>query len=166
MKTPRGSAQSPLIFPIGSGEILYVGIERAISRVNQQEFANSSKIVFDIGCDGFSPFKNSPKQMWETTLLFVQPKIAPELISVFLDDHKPDDKCLFMVPFCQELLKIQENGLVVGGRILQVELRCYRCDAIARPMLTGTAYPSAYAGCPRCDQRGDWIGNYSTHVYD
>lgn len=159
MRTPKYSSHSDKIsFVDTGGQLLYIGLVEAINVVAASAFDDYDEIIFDLGVDGFSPFKNSGKQFWEVTLLFVQPpNLHPELVALFMEDEKPDVNCLFMEILCDELLTIELQGIEISGRRVWCNHRAYRCDAMARPLLTGTKYPASYDGCPRCNEVGEYM---------
>lgn len=65
------------------------------------------------------------------------PNIRPIVISIWCGIQKPNNLDEYLSPFVNELNSLLENGIIVNGYHICIEIRCFICDSPARAFLKG-----------------------------
>ena len=156
---------------MGSGKFYYFGIEQAVVKRVQnlsldglpnlstfKEFESCNIVMLTVGFDGLPLSRSSRAQLWPLLGYINQNGCqSPFLIACYFGYEKPPVN-EYLVPFIQEVKKLEAEGLVVNNVKYNFRIRCFIADAPARNMLKATVAFNAYHGCERCVQRGKWKG--------
>ncbi len=71
---------------------------------------------------------------------------------------KPNSVEEYLSDFLQELQQLQQDGIVHGGKALQLSVKAFICDAPARAFLKCIKNHNSYHSCERCTIRGTYDG--------
>lgn len=85
----------------------------------------------------------------------------PFLIGLFHGFSKPNNFNVYINPFVDEMKDLQNDGIIINNKKIDVRLHAIICDAPARAYLTLTKSHSGYFGCSKCIQEGEWDGYVS-----
>ncbi|ODM97414.1 hypothetical protein Ocin01_09266 [Orchesella cincta] len=173
LKTPRTIQMTA----IGGGKFYYFGVSKKIVRCINEGLTSfqyplfrnvdiENLITLSISTDGIPIFKSSNIQMWP--LLFkidqaLQPK--PQVAGIFCGETKPSDIKQFMSEFVSEMLTLEKEGLLVNGQTFNVRISCVIADAPARSFVKCIKGHTAYHGCERCIDEGEWQKRIIYSVY-
>jgi len=172
-KDPRtllGTPKQLELTAIDGGMIHHFGIEKRIRNIiNNSGLAKSSMKIPDrfsdycnlltlkIGVDGLPISKSSNKQFWPILGKLDQDPLGRIfIISLFYGSEKPQDLESYLGPFVNEVLLIENTGIIVGDTKYCVRIRCLSADAPARSFLKQTKGHNAYFGCEKCYRRGSY----------
>ncbi|XP_044738485.1 uncharacterized protein LOC123300077 [Chrysoperla carnea] len=158
MKTPR-DVTGKIIHGNG-GSYFHFGISNGLIRsLNKYYDVNPDVILIQLNCDGMSFSKSSNSQFWPL-LAAIEADFytEPFLIGLFHGFSKPNDFNVYINPFVDEMKDLQNNGIMINNKTIDVRLNAIICDAPARAYLTLTKSHSGYFGCSKCIQEGEWDG--------
>jgi len=166
LKTPR----TIQIRNLGNGKYYYFGvsdrikkcIEEGLTRFQfpiMQKLNIDNLITISISTDGIPIFKSSNTQMWP--ILFkvdqaINPK--PYVAGLYCGETKPSVLGEFFSDFVCEFLKLESEGLVVNNLPYVIRISCIIADAPARSFIKAIKCHTAYHGCERCIDDGEWEG--------
>jgi hypothetical protein len=72
----------------------------------------------------------------------------------------------YLNEFITEASELERSGIDINGHTFHVMIHSIVCDAPARSLLKGTKGHTAYYGCDRCTQRGEWQGKMTYPATD
>lgn len=160
LHTPRSTAVKQL----ADGETdCHIGIAHSLKLILDESaisnFANESVLKIQLNIDGLPIFKSSGLQLWP--ILGILKGICdskPFTIGVYAGNKKPTCMNNYLDEFIKEASELERSGIDIHGRVFHVEIHSIVCDAPARSLIKGTKGHTAYYGCDRCKQRGEWRG--------
>ena len=144
------------------GTFVYLGIQNGI----EQNFAThglKAHVDLFVNVDGMPVFESSKEAIWPILGRFSS--YDPFLIALFHGESDPDDVQEYLSEFLSELSVLYKHDPVFMGRVYQVRVKAFICDAPARSLLRGTVKHNGYHGCERCESRGAWHANRVIHEY-
>lgn len=150
-RTLMGTAVNVEIDELEEGaQYWHQGVETCLRNV----FANLSEdlaIVVNINIDGLPLFSSATKCFWPILMNITgRPDIVAMVIGIFYGEKKPENICIYLRKFVNELKSILANGLIINGYHLTIKMRCFICDTPARAFIKGTKNFNAMHGCQRC----------------
>jgi hypothetical protein len=159
LQTPRSTAVKQL----SDGEYYHFGITHNLQNIlagsSLEIFQNEDILKVQLNIDGLPIFKSSGLQLWPILGMLKSPcESKPFTIGVYAGNKKPGNLSEFLADLINEVLELEGVGLQIQGRVFQVQIHSFVCDAPARSMLKGTKGHTAYHGCDRCTQHGVWKG--------
>lgn len=146
---------------MGSGSYHYFGLASGLAA----EVASAClpgeccTLSLSVNVDGLPISRSSRKQFWP---ILVSVKESggqtPFLVALYEGNAKPEDVSIFMKDFVEEMTMLLANGICLRGKIYDVRLRAFICDAPARAYLKGIKGHTAYFGCEKCTVKGKHDG--------
>ncbi|XP_050706897.1 uncharacterized protein LOC126992284 [Eriocheir sinensis] len=149
---------------VAGGSYHYFGVEALLVKVLSHKLTtrtlkDGEHIVLQINIDGLPLFKSSNSQFWPILARVSHPvESEPFIIALYCGSHKPGNVSEYLLDFVTEMNIINENGIVIDGKKLQVQVSSFVCDAPARSFVKQVKGHNAYYGCEKCTQRGVWKG--------
>lgn len=166
VKTPRTTR-----YANRKRNMVHFGLEKGIlSRINagMKDCDDSlddeiRKLELEFSIDGVPIDNSTTKTFWVISGRVRNCKDdAPFLVTVFEGLSKPKSARKFLKPFIEEVLSLEETGIVSNSVTWSINIVCFICDAPARSFVKGIVGHSGYWGCERCTQKGTAIGSLVT----
>ncbi|ODM87014.1 hypothetical protein Ocin01_19668, partial [Orchesella cincta] len=173
LKTPRTIHTTA----IGGGNFYYFGVSKKIVHCINEGLTSfqypifrnvgiENLITLSISTDGIPIFKSSNIQMWPLLFKIDQALLPkPQVAGIFCGETKPTDLKQFMSEFVREMLTLEKEGLLVNGKKFNVRISCIIADAPARSFIKSIKGHTAYHGCERCIDEGEWQKRIVYSVY-
>lgn len=99
---------------------------------------NSQTISININIDGLPLFNNGTNQVWPILFnIYEKPEIDPMVIGIFYGRSKPKKVEEFLEMFVVDALPVLQDGLIINGFELKVNIRAFICDSPARAFIKG-----------------------------
>ena len=166
-KDPRtllNTGKKPNFVEISGGKFFHFGIAQNIEsrvkagvRASVDQLSGHYTITLTIGVDGLPISRSSNMQFWPILgILDNSTNRRPFLISLYLGNSKPISVSEFLEPFVDEMLKLEQEGLIINGQKYIVTIRCIVADAPARSYVKACKGHNAYYSCERCQIKGRW----------
>lgn len=144
------------------GHYYHFGILQAISSFLDSiklRIFKGDKLKLFINIDGVPIAKSTGSQFWPVLgLLKGFPNASPFLIGIYHGYKKPDCANNFLTDLIQDMLRVNETGIVYKGKTLFLDFLGFICDAPAKAFITCIKLHNAYFGCSKCTVEGDWEG--------
>jgi len=159
LSTPR----STVVKQLSNGEYYHFGIAHNLEQIldaSSLDICNNENVLeVQLNIDGLQIFKSSGLQLWPILGILKGPcESKPFTIGVYAGNEKPGNLSEFLADFINEASELERSGLEIRGGVFQFRIHSFVCDAPARSLLKGTKGHTAYHGCDRCTQRGEWKG--------
>ncbi|KAJ8674946.1 hypothetical protein QAD02_010732 [Eretmocerus hayati] len=134
------------------GEFAYSGIEEGLRACINFDLHPDHKILLDCNVDGVELHKSSPKSLWaHQCKVFSDPDVyKPFPVSIFYCKGKPRSFHDYLKKFIIDLNHLAENGIIIAGKLLSVEIRRFICDTQARDAIKNVEGHTSSCGCRRC----------------
>lgn len=167
-RTLLGTPRNVIVDRVCEGEFYHFGIEKYLIQVVNNGLINFKQthptlvnsqnlLTLKIGIDGVPISKSSNLQFWPILFSIDQSKFKQVFVaSLFYGSKKPTDLEHFLGPFVNEMLLLENNGLLINDATFTVRIRCICADAPARAFLKNIRNHNAYYGCERCYRKGKW----------
>lgn len=164
-KDSRTLLQTPTsrdVISIDPGTYVHIGMQTALDIILNNVPEDVCTIFFDINIDGLPISRSSTSGFWLILgKVYNLPNQPIFVIGVYHGYNKPANFSDFLRPHVDELKKLMDS-YIFKGRILNLKIRSYICDAPARASVTGTKGHNARFGCNKCCQEGVFIKNRMT----
>ncbi|XP_073841182.1 uncharacterized protein [Musca autumnalis] len=146
------------------GEYVHVGIQNHLEHLSTTLCSELEDLIIDIGIDGLSLFKSSPKEVWPI-LGRIQnvPTTEVFLIGVYVGPKKPYNINCYLHDFVKEFSDLQMSGIFLKGKKINIHLRAIICDAPAKAFVCGIKGHNSFNGCTKCQQIGERVDNVNTY---
>lgn len=161
-KDPRTLLQTPRsakIVPMGSGEFCSFNLKDIICQQIEKFNISSSDLKLTLNVDGLPIFKSSSFSLWLLCGYLDETEQSPFIISVYGGASKPEDANEFMRPFVNDMIDIQNNGILVKNVSFNVTIKNVIFDSPARSFITYTKGHTGYFACSKCVTRGSYTNN-------
>lgn len=138
------------------GQYSYFGIASTLQLIldaNKDFVENNDFIELKINVDGIPLYKSSNEQFWP---ILKFSNFRPALVALYCGKVKPESVDNFLSDFLQEYKQLSQEGLVVDGKRLGVNIISFICDAPARSFLKCIKSHTGYYACERCEIKGTW----------
>lgn len=146
------------------GKYHHIGLEKSLKRMKLSLSNSVESLYIDIGVDGLPLFKSSGRSLWPIMgAISNNNQVKPFLIGSYIGLKKPDNPNQYLKEFVNEVKEIKRNKLEIDGRLINLKIRLFICDAPARAFLTGAVGHTAANGCSKCVQKGRKIKNTLTY---
>lgn len=158
LHTPRNTVVKQLS---DGGSYKHIGIRHNLTCIlvgrEFEAHVNDECLTVQINIDGLPIFKSSGLQLWPILgILKGTSDSKPFTIGVYAGNKKPGNLSEFLDEFIKEASDLKSSGIEICGHQFRFEIHSFVCDAPARSLLKGTKGHTAYHGCERCTQRGEW----------
>ena len=163
LKTPRNVEVTEKC----GGQYLYFGIENGIRNIllKTPEYAQDKDILhLKVNVDGLPIFKSTSDSLWP--ILMTLGLFSPFIVALFYGKSKPNSLEEYLRDFVDELKDLNDNGIIINDKVIQISIDCFLCDAPARAFLKAVKYHSGYSSCERCTQHGTWEGRVVYNVME
>ncbi|EFN82089.1 hypothetical protein EAI_00989, partial [Harpegnathos saltator] len=139
---PRTLNETPKVTSIvkfSNGSYVHVGLISGLERHLENsglKNVHRKKIGLDVNIDGINITKSYVTDVWPIlcrSLDLIDER--PYVVGIFVGSGKLDNLDKYLQEFISEILKFQNNGLVLNGVMHEVYIRCFICDAPARQYL-------------------------------
>lgn len=147
------------IFDVSPGQYVHIGIEKNTLKLIKHHENPPSVINIDTHIDGVPITNSTKKQFWPILCRCIDLQKSPFAVGIYYGLKKPDDCSQYLEHFVQELKHIMNNGITFQGKIYQLKINAFICDAPAQAFAKGIVGHNGYHGCGRCCQTGEWINN-------
>lgn len=146
---------------ICGGTYFHFGLEKGIASrlsklVSRKVLFSSSLLEILINADGLPLFKSTRQEFW-VILALIKGDNQPtpvEVFSVFSDAGKPNHCNDFLHKFVKEANYLAEHGLLRQGKVYNVKMIGFPCDAPAHSFITGSRGHTAKNSCHKCTTHG------------
>lgn len=138
----------------------YYGIAsclQMILSINKDFTENNNFIKLNVNVDGIPLYKSSNEQFWPILIKFSNFK--PALVALYCGKSKPEPVEQFLKDFLEEYMHLSQDGVVVEGKRLGLDIISFICDAPARAFLKCIKSHTGYYACERCEIKGTWNSN-------
>ncbi|XP_052889272.1 uncharacterized protein LOC128297628 [Anopheles moucheti] len=123
---------------VEGGEFWYKGIENKLNSYFQSTVPPTDQLTIILSTDGLPLHKGAPTQLWPILMKVVELPQAPiMMISMFCGPEKPTSLQVFLRPLVEELNAIQQRGLQLCDKVVQLKLRAIVADSPARAFIKG-----------------------------
>ena len=161
------TSNSVCVTPLAGGFYHHFGIESCLNQLHIQDslpIVEGLRISIQVNIDGLPLFRSSGMQLWPILGLVKEPVVTrePFVIGVFGGMKKPTDVGEYLKTFVCEAKTLQDNGFVISGHKVFLNLHSFVCDAPARSFLKKTKSFNGYHGCERCTQNGLYVAGRMT----
>ncbi|CAN8028629.1 unnamed protein product [Ixodes persulcatus] len=114
-------------------------------------------LEFIVNVDGLPLTKSTTDQFWPI-LCCVRNcgKLDPFPVGVFYGQCKALDANIFLEPFVAELKEALEQGVLIEGKVVNVELSAIVCDAPAKSYILSIKGHTGYFSCTKCTVKGTY----------
>lgn len=167
LKTPR----TLNVTIVAGGKYYYFGLACQLKKVLENSSVESTKfpkhllksknmLSLSISTDGLPICKSSNISMWPILVKIDQlPNANPLLVALFCGEAKPSSISEFLNPFVNELKVILCTGIIVNSVNFSLEISGIIADAPARSFVKCVKGHTAYHGCERCEDEGEYFEN-------
>lgn len=156
LRTPRDTLRSAVtIMP--PGHYCHLGLEHQLrNALALADAPPGGSITLQFSFDGLPISKSSRKELWPIQCRILEHHdAAPFVIGVWAGAGKPDSAEEYLAQFLTELKQLMRNGMSFDGRVIQVSVHSFICDAPARAFVYCIKPHMAHLGCPKCTVEGD-----------
>lgn len=134
MKTPRHIETTKLN---DGSEYWHQGLEKCL-RLHFEGMTVDKTISLNMNIDGLPLFNSATKCFWPILAnVYECPDLPPMAVGIFYGEKKPENAEIYFRPFVEECKNVLQNGLLINGRQLTVNIRCFICDSPARAFVKG-----------------------------
>jgi len=161
LQTPR--CTSDKIDTTNGGYYVHFGLAETLKReLKKASDTFPKKIDMYINCDGLSVASSSRSEMWPilVSICFNGKRAGPAAVGIHWGTSKPTSPHKYLEKFISELKTVLNNGLHSNGSVCNVNLKAVVCDTLGRSFVTCTKGHSAYFGCTKCTEKGEWCVNH------
>lgn len=136
----RNSSVSAHLTEISGGFYWHQGIGHCLQKCFAR-LQGPQTISININIDGLPIHNNGKGQFWPILFNIHEfPAIKPMCIGMFYGNSKPLKVEEYLQPFVDEIQPILQEGLVVNGHHLEVNMRAFICDSPARSFIKCTFF--------------------------
>lgn len=152
-----------IIRTVSPGSYYHLGLKKPLQKLSQSLLNDYETISVDVGIDGLPLYKSSSVSLWPILCKIINiPNIDVFLVGCFLGNKKPSDVDNYLHDFIYEIKDFMENGIILHGRKMQLQVRAFICDAPARAFLCNIVGHNSFIGCIKCYQVGTRVNNVNT----
>jgi hypothetical protein len=147
-----------------NGEFYYFGIQNQIKSLNYNFLKNPDlqKISFEVGIDGFSPFKASNIEIWPVLMSFSgQRNIPPFMVAAYCGKGKPMSSEDFLSKFVEEINCLVRKGGIEVDEVKHIvkpfDIHHFGCDAPAKSFVKRVQGHTGHNSCNFCNKMAESI---------
>ncbi|XP_077558139.1 uncharacterized protein LOC144173702 [Haemaphysalis longicornis] len=158
----RTLLETPRVCPIrqlANGEYVHFGLKPALTKCLSSGLLvpDGDVLHLTLNVDGLPLFHDSNQQLWPILAVVSETRDGgPFPIGVFSAKKKPTNITGYLDEFVQEMQETLNEGVEYLVKKWQVVVRAVVCDYPARVFVNCTKGHSAYYGCDKCTQKGQW----------
>ena len=167
-KDARTILKTPRNFKVerrAGGDFFHFGVVGALTSIFNEIYerlADKSVLNLQLNIDGLPLFKSSGTSFWPVLGLLQGFDLkTPVLISIFCGNAKPNNLAEYFGDLVAEL-KTLYNGFTFRDKTFLLRICSIVCDAPARAFVKAIKGHTAYSGCDKCTQVGEYISNRMT----
>ncbi|KAF0689181.1 Uncharacterized protein FWK35_00037435, partial [Aphis craccivora] len=147
---------------IKGGVYYHFGISNQIKYLMKLKQDLPPKLLLVIGIDGLPITKNPASQLWPilgyfTNLGIEKPRVF--IIGAHYGQSKPDDSNEYLKDFVNELCILNDVGITIEGKKINVVLKAIICDSPAKAFVLNIHHHTAKNSCLRCHTIGKYENN-------
>lgn len=152
LKTPKCKE----IQKVPPGEYIHIGLQNSIEFFLKKIENFPSEIKLNFNIDGVPLSKSSSSCFWP---ILCKANVFKRIIviGIYHGYSQPKDFNLFLRPFVNELKQLM-SAYTFRGKSIQIKVRAFILDTPARSHVLGIKSHTAYFGCCRCTQEGEYFG--------
>ncbi|XP_047123613.1 uncharacterized protein LOC124806599 [Hydra vulgaris] len=142
------------------GHFGYFGLEKSLIQKNLSLpfiFKDQTVLKLNINIDGVPIHRSSNLQFWPILCAFHGINTTPFVIAIFSGYRKPLNINEYLEQFIDEINFLQKNSMVVDGKIYEIKLNAFICDAPARAFVKYVSGHTSKQGCERCTCEGQSV---------
>lgn len=155
------------------GSYVYFGlatklIERASKGITSENYPLMQKknskdsnplLSITINVDGLPIHSSSTNSFWPILCVLDQSPIKqPFIVALYYGESKPNNADVYLRPFVDECLHLEQNGLEVNDIQYDFRISCVIADAPARSFLKSIKSHNSLHACEKCQQEGIYRG--------
>jgi len=133
------------------GEYKYIGIQPGLKNIlkSNPRYANEvNTLKLTVNVDGMPLFKSTRGQLWP--IMMKVDHFSPFIVAIFYGKAKPNNIDEYLDDFLQEIYLLQRNNMLFNGKVYQVTVIAFICDAPARSFMKCVKLHCGYYSCERC----------------
>ncbi|XP_048002562.1 uncharacterized protein LOC125239113 [Leguminivora glycinivorella] len=112
-----------------------------------------------LNVDGLPIHSSTTHSFWPILCILDQsPDKQPFIVALYYGQSKPNNAAVFLRPFVEECLRLEQNGLYVNGVKFEFRVSCIIADAPARAFIKCIKSHNSLHACEKCQQEGVYIG--------
>lgn len=134
---------------MGEGLYYNFGLKSRLSRWLQASKLTGDTAYLNFNIDGIPIYKSSRRGLLPILCFIVNSSLPPFVCAAYFGPGKPSLP-IFLKDFCPDLDDLLDNGIHVDGKLYNVEVKAFVCDAPGRAYVKGVKGHGAFAGCERC----------------
>ena len=138
---------------VAPGLYHHFGLEKGLRHILTRLKISGPEILLACNIDGLPVFNSDVKSFWTILCSVKGFNSSTFIVGVYYGEKKPLDCCDFLKDFIEELKFLCLNGL---DQFI-VRMHHVSCDTPARHFVLNTKCHTAYHGCERCCQIGEFI---------
>jgi len=147
---------------IKGGVYYHFGISNQIEYLVKLKQNLPTKLLLVVGIDGLPITKNQASQLWPilgyfTNLVIEKPRVF--IIGAYYGQSKPDDSNEYLEDFANELCILNDVGITIEGKKINVVLKAIICDSPAKAYVLNIHHHTAKNSCLRCHTIGKYENN-------
>lgn len=145
---------------VDPGEYIHIGLENQLNRILSTVKNNINKFQLLINIDGLPIFKSSYIQVIPISFCVLnnyelKHKVFP--VGIYCGHGKPDNMSNFFKEFLDEYIQLFENGILLNGTLISIEIVGIFADAPEKCDILGNKGHGGYYSCTRCTVKGETI---------
>lgn len=147
---------------IKGGVYYHFGILNEIEYLMKLKQNLPPKLLLVVGIDGLPITKNPASQLWPilgyfTNLVIEKPRVF--IIGAYYGKSKPDDCNEYLEDFVNELCILNDVGITIKDKKINVVLKAIICDSPAKAYVLNIHHHTAKNSCLRCHTIGKYENN-------
>jgi len=147
---------------IKGGVYYHFGISNEIEYLMKLKQNLPNKLLLVVGIDGLPITKNPASQLWPilgyfTNLVIEKPRVF--IIGAYYGQSKPDDSNEYLEGFVNELCILNDVGITIEGKKINIVLKAIICDSPAKAYVLNIHHHTAKNSCLRCHTIGKYENN-------
>jgi len=142
--------------------MVYFGISQILNHkgvytsiLDTLDKSGSEAMEMSLNVDGLPVFNSSRNEFWP---LLGRICHTVFLIGYYFGPGKPTEMNLILEDVVEDIINLQERGVVVNGRLFPFRLKLISADAPARSSLLKIKSHSGYYSCMKCKVKGEMVG--------
>jgi len=142
----------------GSGEMIYIGIEKNLRRLStQMKLPSNLNLQFNI--DGLPLFKSANSQLWPVLCSTLEVEHRPFVVAAYYGTKKPEDINVYLEPLVEELNFLAIHDLTIDSQNTSIRVHSFVADSPARALILCVKSHSGYHSCTKCLVDGEYVRN-------